>query len=111
MNSIVSTIEAVDPMVEERKCCECIHFKFEDMEGWGLCAKLQKIRPKTNGITRCSDMCTCGEFVSESVKSRHLAVLRKCKQCLCNNIGTSHDFDVRAINEAIDFVTDYVNLY
>lgn len=111
MSKHISDIRATDPIVPEQNCCDCIHFKFEDVEGWGLCAPLSKLRPKTNGIVRCSDICTCGSFISESLKTHHLAVLRKCKQCLNDNVGTEHVFDVKAITEAIDFVTEYANLY
>ena len=93
------------------KCCDCIHFKFEDVCGWGICSKLQEKRPKTSGITRCSDRCTCGSFVSDGVKTHYLAVLRKCKRCLNENIGTAQAFDVKAISDAIDFVVDYANTY
>lgn len=111
MSKKVSDIRVNDQTVPEQSCCDCVHFKFEDVEGWGLCAPLSKLRPKTNGIVRCSDVCTCGSFISEDLKTHHLAVLRKCKQCLNDNVGTEHAFDVKAITEAIDFVTEYANLY
>jgi hypothetical protein len=111
MSKKVSDIRVNDQIVSEQSCCDCVHFKFEDTDGWGLCAPLSKQRPKTNGIVRCSDSCICSSFISESVKAHHLAVLRKCKQCLNDNVGTEHAFDVKAITEAIDFVTEYANLY
>ena len=110
-NKVTVSSELLDVSSSIGTCCDCIHFKFEDIEGWGLCSKLQKSRPKTNGVTCCSDHCTCNSFVSEAIKTHHLAVLRKCKRCLGDNVGTKQDLDVRAISEAIDFVIDYANLY
>lgn len=111
MSNEVSDIHVNDPSVSAKNCCYCVHFKFEDGTGWGFCAQLLSKRPSTYGAVRCCDVCTCDSFLSEELKARHLAVLRKCRQCLNENVGTELAFDVKAITEAIDFVTDYANLY
>lgn len=94
--------------VEEKVCGTCVHFKYEDIEGWGQCVFTRC------GMCHCSDLCTAeseDRYTTESKKRHHMAVLRKCQRCLSKNVGTIHDLDVKSISEAIDFLIDYSKLY
>ena len=46
----------------EHCCGSCCHFKYEDTDGWGQCAKLFKLHPGNVGVCHCSDLCTCGGY-------------------------------------------------
>ena len=91
----------------EHCCGSCCHFKYEDTDGWGQCAKLFKLHPGNVGVCHCSDLCTCGGYASEEFKRHQMVVLRKCQRCLKSNIGTEHALDVEDICFAIDFLIDY----
>lgn len=39
---------------EVKHCGECRKFKFEDIDGWGVCSKLQR-------YSHCSDQCRVTE--------------------------------------------------
>ena len=94
--------------VDEKICGRCVHFKYEDTEGWGQCVFA------TSGICHCSDLCTSYPdelFMTEDEKRHYLAVLRKCQRCLVKNVGTPHDMDVKSVSEALDFVIEYAKLY
>lgn len=93
---------------DERLCGKCCHFKFEDVQGWGICPFLDY---PVGGPMHCSDLCTAGRFASEKEKRHHLAMLRKCQRCLSGNIGTKQDLDVRAIGDAIDFIVGYSKIH
>ena len=95
----------------EHCCGSCCHFKYEDTDGWGQCAKLFKLHPGNVGVCHCSDLCTCGGYASEEFKRHQMVVLRKCQRCLKSNIGTEHALDVEDICFAIDFLVDYAKLY
>ena len=94
----------------EHCCGSCCHFKYEDTDGWGQCAKMLQ---KTGDIevTHCSDLCTCDGYASEEFKRHQMVVLRKCQRCLKSNIGTEQALDVEDICFAIDFLIDYAKLY
>lgn len=94
----------------ERVCGACCHFKYEDTDGWGQCAKLLGKTGDTD-LSHCSDLCTCDGFASDSFKRHQMAVLRKCQRCLQKNMGTSQALDVEDICFAIDFVVDYLKIY
>ena len=98
-------------ILDEMVCGSCCHFKFEDTDGWGLCQKLSDKDLYGIGTIRCSDLCSCGSFVSERDKRHQMAVLRKCQRCLRRNIGTSQDMDVEDVCFAIDFLIDYCKMY
>jgi hypothetical protein len=96
---------------EGQYCGGCCHFKYEDTDGWGFCAPLEKDCESSFGATHCSNECTCDCFASEEFKRRQLAVLRKCQRCLQKNVGTPQALDVEDICFAIDFLVDYAKLY
>jgi hypothetical protein len=98
-------------MENEKVCGACVHFKYEDTDGWGQCAKLFKLHPGNVGVCHCSDLCTCDGYASEEFKRHQMVVLRKCQRCLKSNIGTEHALDVEDICFAIDFLVDYAKLY
>lgn len=92
---------------EEKVCGSCCHFKFEDINGFGLCCSWLDKSP--NVARRCSDKCSCGGYASEGFKRHQMVVLRKCQRCLKN--VDNRDMDVEDICFAIDFLIDYAKTY
>ena len=93
--------------VEEKVCGTCVHFKYEDIEGWGQCVFTRC------GMCHCSDLCTCDRYVSETEKRHYMAVLTQLNRYRRDdNVPSIYRMpDPKEVGKAIDFLIDYSKLY
>ena len=92
------------------KCCGgCNHFKYEDMEGWGVCEELGNMK------THCSQGQWCIKYEDEETIRRHFTAvliqyMRHHRQvyetnCPCEIYRMPNSED---ISKAIDFAIKYM---
>jgi hypothetical protein len=95
-------------MENEKFCGTCVHFKYEDIEGWGQCVFTHC------GMSHCSDLCTAEEhYATEEEKRHYLAVLRQLNRYRRDdNVPSIYRMpDPKEVGKAIDFLVEYSKLY
>ena len=116
MSGKVSALRSMEVMNPDEGChCgACCYFKYEDLEGWGCCDKLEKRFPAMGVcVTNCGDLCTCDGYVSEEEKRHYLAVLIQANRYRRDdNVPSIYRMpDPKELGKAIDFVVDYCKRY
>lgn len=86
------------------KCCGgCNHFKYEDMEGWGICEELGNIK------THCSQGQWCIKYEDEeTIRRHHTAVLIQANRYRRdNNVPSIYRMpNPRELGKAIDYAIE-----
>ena len=99
-----------------KPCCgDCCWFKFEDIEGYGICEKphgIAKKRQACGCVQQCSDA-SCKNYISEQQAERYLHVLTEHnKWRRDDNVPNSMPMqDPTEIGLAIDFAVDYIKTF
>lgn len=98
-------------MTEEKTtkghCGECCWFKFEDTDGFGMCAKIFA------ELCKCEDECHEDKFASRGEMRHHLAVLMLYQRWRRSDQPTGFYKmpDPKEVGKAVDFAVEYIKTF
>lgn len=86
----------------EQFCGDCCWFKFEDIDGDGMCIK--NYHDEEKGCVNCNQCKNCQDFISNEDKERYLEVLQHWIT-LVDNFGNPND---EIAKKTLHFLQDYI---